>query len=158
MNLDHSALDLLRQQHPAWRLLRADHAPLIASFLQRVFVTLNIRVIHQADLAEALEDELFDLLRQISEGSQSNPELRLADLQRRRDEIDLEIARVQGGDIPVLEDSAIKDRFQQFVQIARELLTDFRQVQCNFRDLDREVRERIALWNGSKVELLCKRS
>jgi hypothetical protein len=229
VNLDHSTLDLLRQQHPAWRLLRADHAPLIASFLQRVFVTPNIRVIHQADLAEALEDELFalreqlgedkypkpaldylnewagpdkawlrkyyaqgsdeplfdltpatekalawigslaersfvgtesrlltlfDLLRQISEGSQTNPELRLADLQRRRDEIDLEIARVQGGDIPVLENSAIKDRFQQFVQIARELLTDFRQVQGNFRDLDREVRERIALWNGSKGELL----
>jgi hypothetical protein len=229
LHLDHSALDLLRQQHPAWRLLRADHAPLIASFLQRVFVTPNIRVIHQADLAEALEDELFalreqigedkypkpaleylnewagpdkawlrkyyaqgsdeplfdltpatekalawigslaersfvgtesrlltlfDLLRQISEGSQTNPEVRLADLQRRRDEIDVEIARVRGGDIPVLENSAIKDRFQQFVQIARELLTDFRQVQGNFRDLDRQVRERIALWNGSKGELL----
>lgn len=229
LHLDHSALDHLRQHHPAWRLLRADHAPLIASFLQRVFVTPNIRVIHQADLAESLEDELFalreqigedkypkpaldylnewagpdkawlrkyyaqgsdeplfdltpatekalawiaslaersfvgtesrlltlfDLLRQISEGSQTNPEVRLADLQRRRHEIDVEIARVQGGDIPVLENSAIKDRFQQFVQIARELLTDFRQVQGNFRDLDRQVRERIALWNGSKGELL----
>ena len=34
MSLDYSTLDLLRQSHPAWRLLRSEHAPLVASFLQ----------------------------------------------------------------------------------------------------------------------------
>ena len=33
----------------------------MASFLQRVFVAPNVRVMAQADLAEALEDELFAL-------------------------------------------------------------------------------------------------
>jgi hypothetical protein len=33
--LDYSTLDALRREHPAWRLLVADHAPLIASFLRR---------------------------------------------------------------------------------------------------------------------------
>jgi len=33
----------------------------VASFLQRVFVLPNLRVMAQADLAEALDDELFDL-------------------------------------------------------------------------------------------------
>ena len=37
---------------------------------------------------------------------------------------------------------------------ARELLADFRQVEDNFRLLDRELRERIAGWTGSKGELL----
>jgi hypothetical protein len=37
---------------------------------------------------------------------------------------------------------------------ARELLSDFREVEQNFRNLDRSVRERIALWDGGKGALL----
>ncbi|PKO73087.1 MAG: DUF3375 domain-containing protein, partial [Betaproteobacteria bacterium HGW-Betaproteobacteria-17] len=229
MSLDYATLDLLRQSHPAWRLLRSDHAPLVASFLQRVFIAPNVRVMAQADLAEALEDELFalrerlgaeafpksaleylndwaaperswlrkfyaqgsdephfdltpatekaiawlgtliersfvgtesrlltlfELLKQMSEGSETDPQARIAELHKRRDEIDVEIARVVAGDIPLLDDTALKDRFQQFIQLARELLTDFREVEHNFRGLDRRVRERIALWEGSKGALL----
>jgi len=229
LNLDYAILDLLRQNHPAWRLLNSPHAPLVASFLQRVFIAPNVRVMAQADLAEALEDELFalrerlgaetfpkpapdylndwaatdkswlrkfyvqgsdephfdltpstekaiawlgtltersfvgtesrlltlfELLKQMSEGSETDPEARIAELHKRRDEIDAEIARVQAGDMPLLDDTALKDRFQQFIQLARELLTDFREVEHNFRGLDRHVRERIALWEGSKGTLL----
>ena len=231
MNLDYTTLDALRTHHPAWRLLRSEHAPLIASFLQRAFIAPNVRMLPAADLAEALEDELFalrerlgadafpkaasdylndwanpekgwlrkfyrqgsdeaqfdltpstekaiawlgtlaqrsfvgtesrlltlfDLLKQMSEGSQADPARRLAELQARRDEIDAEMARVAGGDIALLDDTALRDRFQQFIQIARELLGDFREVEQNFRLLDRRVRERIALWEGSKGELLAE--
>ncbi len=38
MSLDFATLDAVRTLNPAWRLLRSDHAPLVASFLQRVFV------------------------------------------------------------------------------------------------------------------------
>ncbi|WP_300339978.1 DUF3375 domain-containing protein [Accumulibacter sp.] len=229
MTVDFVTLDLLRQNHPAWRLLRSDHAPLVASFLERVFIAPNVRVMAQADLAEALEDELFalrdrlgaeifpksaldylndwaandkgwlrkfyaqgsdephfdlmpatekaiawlgtlaersfvgtesrlltlfELLKQMSEGSETDPQARIAELQRRRDEIDAEIARVLSGDLPMLDDSALRDRFQQFIAMARELLTDFREVEHNFRGLDRRVRERIALWEGAKGALL----
>jgi hypothetical protein len=75
-------------------------------------------------------------------------------LQRRRDEIDAEIARVLSGDLPMLDATGLKDRFQQFTTLARELLTDFREVEHNFRGLDRRVRERIALWEGAKGALL----
>nr|WP_256360559.1 DUF3375 family protein [Methylomonas koyamae] len=61
MSLDYTTLELLKQNHPAWRLLRSDHAPLIAGFLHRAFVAPNQRLLAQADLAEALEDELFGL-------------------------------------------------------------------------------------------------
>ncbi|MDT8364561.1 MAG: DUF3375 domain-containing protein [Nitrosomonas sp.] len=229
MTLDYATLDLLRQNHPAWRLLRSDHAPLLASFLQRVFVIPNVRVMAQADLSEALEDELFnlreqlggaafpktalgylndwasiekgwlrkfythgsdephfdltpasekaiawlgtliersfvgtesrlltlfELLKQMSEGSETDPQTRIAELQKRRDEIDAEIFRIEAGDLPLLDDTALKDRFQQFTQLARELLMDFREVEHNFRRLDRRVRERIALWEGAKGALL----
>ena len=229
MNFDYDALDHLRRSHPAWRLLRSDHAALVASFLNRVFIAPNERVLAQSDLAEALEDELyairersgadafpkaaldylndwaspekgwlrkfyrqdsdepqfdltpatekaiawlasltersfvgtesrlltlFELLRQMSEGTETDPGARIEELQKRRAALDVEIERAQDGDITLLGDTALKDRFQQFMQLARDLLTDFREVEQNFRVLDRRVREHIALWEGSKGELL----
>ena len=47
-----------------------------------------------------------------------------------------------------------RDRYQQFARTARELLADFRQVEENFRGLDRSLREQIAGWSGSKGALL----
>jgi flagellar motility protein MotE (MotC chaperone) len=229
MNLDYATLELLRQNHPAWRLLRSDHAPLVVSFLHRVFIATNVRGMAQSFLVEALNDELFglreqlgpssfpkssldylndwaandkgwlrkfyrqgtdepffdltpatekaiawlgtfsersfvgtesrlltlfDLLKQMCEGSETDPQTRIAELQKRRDDIDAEISRMLAGDIPILDDTALKDRFQQFSQLARELLSDFREVEQRFRQLDRSVRERIALWEGGKGALL----
>lgn len=229
INLDYATLEALRRLHPAWRLLAAEHAPLIGSFLHRAFIVPNVRVMAQSDLAETLEDTLFglrerlgqqvfpksapeylndwaanekgwlrkfyppgsdephfdltpateralawltslterafvgtesrlltlfDLLKQMSEGSDSNPETRLKELHRKRDEIDAEIALVHTGEMPLLDDTALKERFHQFTGLARELLTDFREVEHNFRGLDRKVRERIALWDGAKGALL----
>ncbi|MCE1273797.1 MAG: DUF3375 domain-containing protein, partial [Chlorobiales bacterium] len=69
MALDYTTLDLLRQNHPAWKLLRAQHAPLIASFLHRVFIAPNVRTLSQADLVEALEDELFTRRYQLGDSA-----------------------------------------------------------------------------------------
>lgn len=229
MALDHGLLLALRERHPAWRLLASPHAALVASFLHRVFVLPNVRVMSEADLAESLEDELFtlreqlgadaypkpaldyltdwaapdkgwlrkfykpgtdeaqfdltpatekalawlqslterafvgtesrlmtlfSLLEQISAGTEADPLKRVDELRRKRDELDAEIHRALAGDVPVLDDTAIKDRFQQFQQVARELLADFREVEHNFRRLDRRVREKIALWEGTKGALL----
>jgi hypothetical protein len=65
MTLDYATLEILRQNHPAWRLLCANHAPLVAGFLHRVFIAPNVRNLSQADLVEALEDELFALREQL---------------------------------------------------------------------------------------------
>lgn len=53
----------------------------------------------------------------MEEGSQTDPRLRIAELQKRRAEIDSEIARIESGDLPLLDDTSLKDRFQQFLQI-----------------------------------------
>jgi hypothetical protein len=48
------------------------------------------------------------LLKQMSEGSETDPQARIAELQRRRDEIDAEIARVRSGDLPMLDDTGLR--------------------------------------------------
>ena len=63
----------------------------------------------------------------------------MQDLQRRRATLDAEIERVRAGDLPLLGDTALKERFTQFATLARELLADFRDVDHNFRGLDRRV-------------------
>ncbi len=218
----------LRANSPAWRLLRADSAPLVLSFLHRVFVADNVRSIAATELASRLDDELyalnertprsfpkpakaylddwaspesgwlrkyypegsdephfdatpavekalqwvralgerefvgtesrlntiFDLLRQIVFGTEPDPRARIAELRRQRQRIDDEIARIDAGDLAMLDSSAVRDRYQQFSATARELLADFREVEENFRRLDRQLREKITGWHGGKGELL----
>jgi hypothetical protein len=47
----------LRANSPAWRLLRAENAPLVLGFLHRVFVQGNARAVSAADLEALLDDE-----------------------------------------------------------------------------------------------------
>lgn len=218
-----------RQHNPAWKLLRADNAPLILGFLGQVFIEENTRSISAPELISRLDDELFalnsrsgedafpkpakaylddwagpeagwlrkyypadsdeahfdatpalekavawvaslarrtfvgtesrlntlvELLRQMVYGAETDPQARLAELLRRRREIDEQIAEVERGHLPLLDSAAQRDRYQQFASTARELLADFREVETNFRELDRGLRERIAAWNGAKGELL----
>lgn len=94
------------------------------------------------------------LLRQIVHGTEEDPQARLAELRRRRDELDAEIACVEAGNVAVLDATGVRDRYQQLSTTARELLADFREVEENFRLLDRGAKEKIASWDGSKGELL----
>jgi hypothetical protein len=173
----------LRDNSPAWRLLRADNAPLVLSFLHRVFVADNLRSISATELASRLDDELyainqreseregrtfpkqaraylddwaapevgwlrkyypdgtdephydatpavekalqwieslrerefigtesrlnviFELLRQIVFGTEPDPGSRLAELRRQREAIDEQIARIEAGDMPMLDET-----------------------------------------------------
>ena len=231
--MDHEAIEMLRQRHPAWRLLRAANASLILSFLGDYFVQGNRGACAASEVAAALDEHLYalnavaiaqsgearfpkapreyledwaaddsgllrrfypagdgdvhyevtaafekaygwldaiqerpfvatesrlhtavELLRQIVQGTQTDPERRLADLRAKRHALDAEIAAVEGGEVPVLAPSGVRDRYQQFTSTARELLSDFREVEDNFRRLDRSAREKIATWDGAKGDLL----
>src|ERR1017187_10329092 len=59
--MDFQTLDALRRRHPAWRLLVADSAPLVASFLHRSFVEPNVRTLARQELVAKLDDYLFHL-------------------------------------------------------------------------------------------------
>lgn len=229
--MDFESIETLRERHPAWRLLRAQNAPLVLSFLGVHFVEGNHGATEAARLVEALDEHLgslkvdaeeprfprppqeyldgwaapeagwlrrfypassdeihydatpafekayawvsglrsrpfvgtesrlhtvVDLLRQIVHGSESDPESRLEVLRAQRAELDRQIEDAERGEVAVLSDTAVRERYQQFAGTARELLSDFREVEENFRGLDRAARERIAAWEGSKGELLAE--
>jgi uncharacterized protein DUF3375 len=99
---------------------------------------------------------VFELLRQMVSGSDADAASRIEELERRRNEINREIERVHAGEIALLDDTALRDRFQQASSTARDLLSDFREVEHNFRQLDMQVREQIATWEGRKGELLAQ--
>ncbi|MDA8358024.1 MAG: DUF3375 domain-containing protein [Actinomycetota bacterium] len=103
---------------------------------------------------ESRLNTIFELLRQMVFGADEDPDRRMAELLRRRTEIDTEIARVERGEVALLDTAGLRDRYQQFSRTARELLSDFREVEENFRRLDRELRQQIAGWDGTKGELL----
>src|SRR5215468_6234334 len=227
--MDYRTLETLRRRHPAWRLLVADHAPLIASFLHDTFIRPNVRTLSQPELVTRLDDYLFslradlgeenfprdatdyldnwasdehawlrkyyppnsdeahfditpateraidwlvdlgqrrfvgtesrlmaifDLLHQLIQGTEMDPWARISELERRKQEIDQEIAQIRDGALYVLDATRIKERFSHIATTARSLLSDFREVEQNFRDLDRAIRERIATFDGGKGVLL----
>jgi hypothetical protein len=97
---------------------------------------------------------VLDLLRQIAESSETDPQLRLAELTRRRDVIDAEIDQLRAGRLSLMDPTQLRERFLQAIDTARALPAAFRQVEQNFRDLDRQVRERIATREDGKSDAL----
>ena len=76
---------------------------------------------------------VFQLLRQMVEGTELDPAVRIAELEKRRAQIDVEIEEIRGGRIDLMDDTQVKDRFLQMAETARALLSDFREVEQNFR-------------------------
>ncbi len=97
---------------------------------------------------------IFELFNQLTEQTQEDPEKRLADLERQKAEIEEEIERTKKGNIKVLEPTQVKERFLQAMSMSREINADFRSVEQNFRDLNRNIREKIVSWDKSKSELI----
>ncbi len=227
----HDHLQTLRRSHPAWRLLAADSAPLVAGFLHHCFIAPNVRVLAEQELCGRLDDYLyhlretlgerayprpateylrdwaddsrgwlrryyppdsdeahydltpgaeqaiqwlagleqrqfvgaesrlklvFDLLQQIERGSETDPDVRIAELRHRQQALEAEIEEIRAGRMAFMDETQLRERFLQVRDTAGALLADFRQVEHNFRELDRQVRERIATWSGSRGEVLAE--
>jgi hypothetical protein len=97
---------------------------------------------------------VFEILRQMVEGTEMDAAARVRELERRKAQIQEEIERIRQGQVAIMDKAQIKDRFLQAGDTARAILSDFREVEQNFRDLDRNVRQRMAEWDGSKGKLL----
>ncbi len=65
--VDYRTLDQLRKANPAWRLLVADNAPMIVSFLHKTFIQPNVRTMAQPELASRLADYLYGLREKLGE-------------------------------------------------------------------------------------------
>jgi len=106
--------------------------------------------------AESRLKLVFDLLQQIERGSETDPEARIAELRRRQQALEVEIEEIRAGRMAFMDETQLRERFLQMRDTARALLADFRQVEQNFRELDRQVRERIASGSGSRGEVLAE--
>ncbi|MET4224046.1 DUF3375 domain-containing protein [Oerskovia enterophila] len=115
----------------------------VAALRERSFVGTESRL-----------NTVFELLRQLTVGTESDADARLRELEARRARIDEEIERVRAGQLSLLDAAAQRDRYQQLTGTAADLLADFREVEANFRNLDRDMRERITGWDGAKGDLL----
>ena len=227
--MDFNRISGLRS-HPAWRLLQADSAALIISFLYRTFIVTNQRSVPAEELATRLDDYLhhlrehgekryprkgreylndwssgeqgylrkyypaasvgdeplfdltpatekviewiasfeqkqfvgtesrlltiFRLLQEIADETETDPTLRIQQLEQEKQAIERKIAQLTVGHITPHDSTRIKEKYLQAEETARQLLSDFRQVEENFRTLDRGVRERITTSNSGKGQML----
>ena len=97
---------------------------------------------------------IFTLLKTLVHGSETDPEARLAELQSQRDDIDAQMELIRSGTVPVMSGPEAVDHFHQLSTQAKDLLSDFREVEANFRKLDRKLREQISRWEGGQGDLL----
>ena len=84
---------------------------------------------------------VFNLLREINSKASDSPERRIRELERTKDEIDREIDLITKGGYKPLSDTQIRERFIEAEETARRLVADFRQVEQNVRDLDKDARQ-----------------
>lgn len=97
---------------------------------------------------------LHRLLQEIVHNTVDDQEVRIAELEKQKQALDAQIARLRSGTAEIFDDTRIKERWFEAEDVARKLLSDFRQVEYNFRSLDQEVRELITLSDKSKGDLL----
>lgn len=93
--------------------------------------------------AESRLLKVFDLMKDIAYGAAFDADERIAELERRKNEIEAEIERVRSGAAGGLDPTAVRERYYELEDTARRLLADFRQIELNFRKLDRDARSRV---------------
>ncbi len=94
------------------------------------------------------------LLRDLVQKTESDPQKVLKNLQQQRLEIDKQIEDLKEKGWRKHGSTQVKERYFQILDTTRDFLADFRQVEDNFRNLDRNIREKIAISDKKKGELL----
>lgn len=85
---------------------------------------------------------LFQTLREMVEYTEDDTAKRLEELKNRKAEIDKEIKRIEMGFRPEIYTNAqIRERLEWFVRISHELISDFREVEDNFKYIHRHIVE-----------------
>ncbi len=115
----------------------------IAAFTPKQFVGTESRLL-----------TVFRLLREIASDALVDPEAEIQRLEKEKKRIERQLTALKAGQYPAKDGTRIRERFLEANETAQRLLFDFRQVEENFRQLDRNTREKIAISESSKGELL----
>ncbi len=85
---------------------------------------------------ESRFNNIYRLLEELSTGVNENPEDRIRELKEEKRKIDSEIREIEiSGKVKTLNSFQIEERFYQVSMAARELLSEFKSVDDNFRNL-----------------------
>src|SRR6187402_1662355 len=85
---------------------------------------------------------LFQTLREMVEYTEDNTARRLEELKNRKAEIDKEIKKIEMGFKPeIYTNSQLRERLEWFTRLSHELLSDFREVEDNFKYIHRQIVE-----------------
>lgn len=97
---------------------------------------------------------IYTMLKEITYQSTDDPKKKLKELYRQKKEIEREIEKVKAGQAEDRNERKIKELYFEVYNTARKLLSDFRQIEYNFRDIDQAVREKQVNANLKKGKLL----
>jgi len=98
--------------------------------------------------------KIIEMLKEIAYRNSDDKTIRLADLERKRSEIEEEINKINSGILDKLSNTQIKERYFDIYDTSNKLLSDFKQIEYNFRQLDQEVRKKQITSDVQKGELL----
>jgi hypothetical protein len=97
---------------------------------------------------------LFEKLKELATKTTRDYEIRFKELSEKKKKIEQEITDLQQGKFDLLDDRQIKERYLFIEETAKFLLADFRQVEENFRNLDRNFRKKIITTSQTKGKVL----
>jgi hypothetical protein len=97
---------------------------------------------------------LFEKIKELSIKTKVDKDTRLRELNAKKQAIENEIEDINNGKIDILDDRQIKEQYLMIEETAKYLLADFRQVEDNFRNLDRDFRKKIITTSQTKGKVL----
>ena len=99
--------------------------------------------------------DIFNKLKELVEFTNEDTEKRLEILEEKKRGIEQEIEQLKRGeDIKVFEDHEIIPRFQQLTFSAKELLSDFKEVEDNFKNITKDIYQKHTDNSLSKKDVL----
>lgn len=98
---------------------------------------------------------IFSQLKELVEFTNDDTETRIQLLEDKKLEIEQQIQRINTGeDVKVFEEFEIVPRFNQLNQSAKELLSDFKEVEDNFKEITKNIYQKHADGSLSKSDIL----
>ena len=104
---------------------------------------------------ESKFNNILNQLKELVENTNEDSEKRIQLLEEKKLEIEQQIQRIKTGeDIKVFEEFEIVPRFNQINQSAKELLSDFKEVEDNFKEITKGIYQKHADGSLSKSDIL----
>ena len=104
---------------------------------------------------ESKFNTILNQLKELVEFTNEDTEKRIQILEEKKLEIEQQIQRIKTGeDVKVFEDFEIVPRFNQLNQSAKELLSDFKEVEDNFKEITKSIYQKHADGSLSKSDIL----